>query len=103
MYRAKEVGPDHPLYRITQGLAMKAGLPMPRVYIIPDSSPNAFATGRDPQHAAVAATEGILQLLPEDELAGVIAHELTHVSNRDILISSVAATIAGAIMLIANM
>ena len=103
MYRATEVGPDHPLYRITQRLAMKAGLPMPRVYVIPERSPNAFATGRDPHHAAVAATEGILQLLPEDELEGVIAHELTHVSNRDILISSVAATIAGAIMMIASM
>ena len=103
MYHAREVDPDHPLYRITQRLAMKAGLPMPRVYIIPDPSPNAFATGRNPQHAAVAATEGILQLLPENELEGVIAHELTHVSNRDILISSVAATIAGAIMMIASM
>jgi heat shock protein HtpX len=103
MYRATEVGADHPLYQITQRLAMKAGLPMPKVYIIPDASPNAFATGRDPHHAAVAATQGILQLLPEDELEGVIAHELTHVSNRDILISSVAATIAGAIMLLANM
>jgi heat shock protein HtpX len=103
MYNAREVDPDHPLYRITQRLAMKAGLPMPRVYIIPDPSPNAFATGRNPQHAAVAATEGILQLLPENELEGVIAHELTHVSNRDILISSVAATIAGAIMMIAGM
>ncbi len=103
MYRATEVGPDHPLYRVTQRLAMKAGLPMPRVYVIPERSPNAFATGRSPHHAAVAATQGILDLLPEDELEGVIAHELTHVSNRDILISSVAATIAGAIMLIASM
>jgi heat shock protein HtpX len=103
MYRATEVGADHPLYRLTHRLATKAGLPMPRVYIIPDSSPNAFATGRDPHHAAVAATQGILQLLTEPELEGVIAHELTHVGNRDILISSVAATIAGAIMLLANM
>jgi heat shock protein HtpX len=103
MYSAKEVGQDHPLYRMTARLAQKAGLPMPRVYIIPQDSPNAFATGRDPQHAAVAATEGILRLLPEPELEGVIAHELAHVQNRDILISSVAATIAGAIMLIAHM
>jgi heat shock protein HtpX len=103
MYGATEVGPDHLLYRVTARLAQKAGLPMPRVYVIPQSSPNAFATGRDPHHAAVAATEGILQLLPEAELEGVIAHELTHVAHRDILISSVAATIAGAIMLIANM
>src|SRR5262245_29432535 len=103
MYRATEVGPDHPLYRVTARLAERAGLPMPEVYIIPDASPNAFATGRNPQHAAVAATEGILQLLSDDELAGVIAHELTHVKNRDILISTVAATIAAAIMMMANM
>jgi heat shock protein HtpX len=103
MYGATEVGQDHPLYRLTARLAQKANLPMPRVYTIPQDSPNAFATGRDPHHAAVAATEGILRLLPESELEGVIAHELTHVANRDILISSVAATIAGAIMLVANM
>jgi heat shock protein HtpX len=103
MYGATEVGQDHPLYQMTARLAMKAGLPMPRVYVIPQMSPNAFATGRDPQHAAVAATEGILKLLPEHELEGVIAHELTHVAHRDILISSVAATLAGAIMLLANM
>jgi heat shock protein HtpX len=103
MYGATEVGADHLLYRVTARLAQRAGLPMPRVYIIPQSSPNAFATGRNPQHAAVAATEGILQLLPESELEGVIAHELTHVAHRDILISSVAATIAGAIMLLGNM
>jgi heat shock protein HtpX len=103
MYGATEVGPDHLLYQITQRLAMKAGLPMPRVYVIPEMSPNAFATGRNPHHAAVAATQGILQLLPENELEGVIAHELTHVAHRDILISSVAATVAGAIMLIAQM
>jgi heat shock protein HtpX len=103
MYGATEVGPEHPLSRITARLAQKAGLPMPRVYVIPQASPNAFATGRDPHHAAVAATEGILQLLPEAELEGVIAHELTHVAHRDILISSVAATIAGAIMLLAHM
>src|SRR5206468_10122457 len=103
MYGATEVGPEHPLAVITARLAQRANLPMPRVYVIPQSSPNAFATGRDPHHAAVAATEGILQLPPEHELEGVIAHELTHVAHRDILISSVAATIAGAIMLLANM
>ena len=103
MYGATEVGADHPLYRITARLAQKAGLPMPRVYVIPDMSPNAFATGRNPEHAAVAATEGILRMLPENELEGVIAHELTHVKHRDILISTVAAAIAGAIMMLANM
>ena len=103
MYRAQEVGPDHPLHRITARLAKQAGLPMPKVYIIPDMSPNAFATGRNPQHAAVAATEGILRLLPESELEGVIAHELAHVQNRDILISTVAATIGASIMMLANM
>lgn len=103
MYRATEVGPEHPLSRLTARLAQRAGLPMPRVYTIPDDSPNAFATGRDPQHAAVAATEGILRMLPESELEGVIAHELTHVKNRDTLISTVAATLAGAIIMLANM
>ncbi len=103
MYRAQEVGPDQPLHRMTRRLAERAGLPMPKVYIIPDMSPNAFATGRNPQHAAVAATEGILRLLSEPELEGVIAHELAHVRHRDILISTVAATIAAAIMMLANM
>jgi heat shock protein HtpX len=102
MYHAQEVGPDHPLYRIVARLAQKAGLPMPKVYIIPEASPNAFATGRNPQHAAVAATEGILRLLPEPELEGVIAHELAHVKHRDILISSVAATIGAAITMLAH-
>ena len=101
-YGAQEVGPDHRLYLIVQSLAQRAGLPMPRVYIIPEASPNAFATGRNPQHAAVAATEGILQILDDDELEGVLAHELAHVKHRDILISSVAATMAGAIMMIAR-
>jgi heat shock protein HtpX len=103
MYRAAEVGPDHPLHRITARLAQKAGLPMPKVYVIPDPSPNAFATGRNPQHAAVAATEGIMRLLSEPELEGVIAHELAHVKHRDILISTVAATVAAAIMMVAQM
>ncbi len=103
MYKATEVGPDHQLYRITARLAQKAGLPMPKVYVIPDMSPNAFATGRNPQHAAVAATEGIMRLLPEGEIEGVIAHELAHVQHRDILLSSVAATIAAAIMTMAQM
>jgi len=103
MYRAQEVGTGHPLYQIVQRLSQRAGLPMPRVYVIPDVSPNAFATGRNPEHAAVAATEGILRLLSEDELAGVIGHELAHVKHRDILISSIAATIAAAIMVLARM
>jgi heat shock protein HtpX len=99
MYRATEVGPEHRLYQTVQRLATRAGLPQPRCYIIPDPSPNAFATGRNPQHAAVAATEGILQILNNDELEGVLAHELAHVKHRDILISSVAATVAAAIMM----
>lgn len=103
MYRAKEVGPEHPLHQLTARLAQRAGLPMPRVYVIPDASPNAFATGRNPEHAAVAATEGIMQLLTEQELAGVMAHELAHVRHRDILISSVAATIAAAIIMMSRM
>jgi heat shock protein HtpX len=103
MYGAREVGQDHPLSRITARLAQRAGLPMPRVYVIPQASPNAFATGRNPEHAAVAATEGILQLLSESELEGVIAHELAHVRHRDILISTIAAVIAATIMMFANM
>jgi heat shock protein HtpX len=102
MYRAQEVGPGHRLYSMVERLSRQAQLPMPKVYIIPDPSPNAFATGRNPSHAAVAATEGILQVLSEHELEGVIAHELAHVRNRDILISSVAATMAAAIMFAAQ-
>lgn len=103
MYRAQQVGPEHQLYRVVERLTVRASLPMPKVYIIPDPSPNAFATGRNPSHAAVAATEGILKVLSEHELEGVIAHELAHVKHRDILISSVAATIAAAIMMTARM
>ena len=105
MYGAKQVTEaDAPgLVGIVRRGAQSAGLPMPKVYLIPSDTPNAFATGRNPGHAAVAATEGILRILSEDELEGVMAHELTHVKNRDTLISSVVATIAGAISMLANM
>jgi heat shock protein HtpX len=103
MYRAQEVGAEHPLARIVARVGPRAGVPMPRVYFIPDMSPNAFATGRNPEHAAVAATEGLLRLLSQDEIEGVLAHELAHVKHRDILISSVAATVAAAIMMVARM
>ena len=93
MYKAREVGPDHSLHQMTARLSQQANLPMPRVYVIPTDSPNAFATGRNPNHAAVAATEGIIRLLQDHELEGVIAHELAHIKHRDILISSVAATV----------
>ena len=105
MYHAQEVteaqAPD--LYRIVASLTQKAGMPMPKVYIIPSQSPNAFATGRNPAHAAVAVTEGMLKLVNSAELEGVLAHELTHVKNRDTLICAIAATIAGAIMVLASM
>jgi heat shock protein HtpX len=105
MYRAQPVTREEApqLYRILDFLCSRAGIPMPKIYLIPDESPNAFATGRNPQHASVAVTQGALRLLNEDELTGVLAHELSHVKNRDILISSVAATLAGMIMWIANM
>jgi heat shock protein HtpX len=102
MYSAQEVGPGNRLYETDQRLPARADLPQPRVYVIPQMSPNAFATGRDPQHAAVAATEGILRILNDSELEGVIAHELAHVKHRDILISSIAATLAAAIMMISR-
>jgi len=105
MYGAKEVSEAEApvLYSVTRDLAMKMNMPMPKVYIIPSDAPNAFATGRNPNHAAVAATEGILRLLTREELAGVMAHEMGHVRNRDILIGTIAATIAGAISMLANM
>lgn len=98
-YRAREVGPGDSsrLYPIISSLARSAGMPMPRVFLIPERNPNAFATGRDPRHAAVAATEGIMEILDDNELSGVMAHELAHVRNRDILTSTIAATFAGAI------
>jgi heat shock protein HtpX len=102
MYRATEVGPGHRLYEIVRMLAQRAGLPQPRCYVIPEASPNAFATGRNKDHAAVAATEGILRVLDDQELAGVLGHELAHVKHRDILISSVAATLGAAIMMLAR-
>lgn len=94
---AYEVGPDHELYQITAKLAQRAGLPMPKVYVAPTAAPNAFATGRSPKSAAVCATEGLLQILDKNEVAGVMAHELAHVKHRDTLITTVAATIGGAI------
>jgi heat shock protein HtpX len=105
MYGAQEVSPAEApqLHQIVEELAREAGIPKPRVYLIPDESPNAFATGRNPEHAAVAATEGIMRLLTPTELKGVLAHEIGHVQNRDILISTIAATLAGAIMILANM
>src|SRR5262245_18200915 len=105
MYGAQEVSEtDAPvLYSVTRDIAMKMNMPMPKVYIIPSDAANAFATGRNPNHAAVAATEGILRLLTEEELAGVMAHEMGHVRNRDTLIMSVAATLAGAITMLAHM
>jgi len=105
MYRAQPVTREQlpRVYAVVERLTQKIGIPMPKLYVIPNDSPNAFATGRNPQHASVAVTQGILQLLNDEELEGVLAHELGHVNNRDILISSVAATIAGAVTLLASM
>ena len=103
-YKAQEVtrAQAPKLFDVVERLTQRAGIPMPRLYVIPSPTPNAFATGRDPKHAAVAVTEGALQILNEEELTGVIAHELAHVKNRDILIQSVAATIGGAITMLAQ-
>ena len=105
MYRAEEINPEREpgLYGIVSELAENAGLPMPKVYIIPQDSPNAFATGRNPQNAVVAVTQGLLKLMAREEIKGVIAHEMGHIKNRDILISTIAATMAGAVMMLASM
>lgn len=104
MYKAREATPSQApeIYSIVQDLARKADLPTPKVYIIPQESPNAFATGRNPEHAVVAVTEGLIKIMNREELAGVLGHELAHVKNRDILIGSIAATMAGAIMMLAS-
>lgn len=105
MYRARPVdaaeAPE--LYRIVHGLVSRAQMPMPKLFIIPQEAPNAFATGRNPQHAAVAVTDGLMRTMSSDEIEGVLAHELSHVRNRDTLISTVAATLAGVVMMLANM
>src|SRR5947209_2115726 len=105
MYQAQPVTREQlpRVYAVVERLVQKAGLPMPRLYVIPTDSPNAFATGRNPNHASVAVTQGILNLLDDEELEGVLAHELGHVRNRDILTSSIAATLAGAITMLARM
>lgn len=105
MHRAQPIGPGHSsgVYEIIQELCQKAGLPMPKVYVVPEHVPNAFATGRNPQNAAVAVTEGILRILNSRELRGVLAHEISHIQNRDILVSTIVASIASAIMYLAHM
>ncbi len=105
MYRAQEVTEQQApeLYRMVQDLSMRAGLPMPKVFIVPSQTPNACATGRNEHHAVVAVTEGILRMLNRDELEGVLAHELSHIKNKDILIGAIAATVAGAVTMLASM
>ena len=105
MYRAQPVTREQlpRVYAVVERLAQKIGIPVPKIFVIPSDSPNAFATGRNPKHASVAVTQGILNLLDDDELEGVLAHELGHVRNRDILISSIAATLAGAITVLSRM
>jgi heat shock protein HtpX len=105
MYRAREVSESEApeLYSLIKTLALRAGLSMPKVYIVPGDTPNAFATGRNEKHSVVAVTEGILRILDREELEGVLSHELTHIKNKDMLIGSIAATLAGAIILLANM
>ncbi len=103
MMRAQEVGPGHELYHIVEELVQRTNLPMPKVYVSPTAAPNAFATGRNPKHAAVCATAGLLQMLDRNEVAGVMAHELAHVKHRDTLIQAVAATIGGAISMLGYM
>src|SRR5579862_4839230 len=104
MYRAQPVSREElpRVYQVVERLTQKIGIPMPKIYVIPTDSPNAFATGRNPSHASVAVTQGILNLLNDEELESVLAHELGHVNNRDILIGSVAATIAGAITMVSR-
>jgi heat shock protein HtpX len=102
MHNAQEVGPDHPLHALVRPLAARAGLPMPRVYIVQEDQPNAFATGRNPENAAVAATSGLMRIMTQDELEAVMAHELAHVQNRDTLVMTVTATLAGAISMLGN-
>ena len=105
MYRAQPLDESQnpQLYSMVRDLTVQAGLPMPRLFVIPNDTPNAFATGRNPEHAVVAVTDGLLRLLNREEIRGVLAHELSHVKNRDILIGSIAATLAGVIMMLANM
>ncbi|MDP6180741.1 MAG: zinc metalloprotease HtpX, partial [Desulfatiglandales bacterium] len=105
LYKAREMTPqEHPeLYTMVHEIAGRANLPIPRIYIMPNEAPNAFATGRNPEHAVVAVTEGLLKLMEREEIKGVLAHEMAHIQNRDILIGSIAATMAGAIMILASM